>query len=178
MTTTHGNEALSHPWGRRILGIYRIVVGFLFACHGASTLFGVPAAPDGRVVVAVGSWPLWWAAIIELLGGLLVMVGLLTRVAALICSGAMAYAYFSVHLQHGILPIANGGEPAALFCWSFLLVAFAGPGAYSLQSLRKPRTTDAAAAAPRTPTGPVSDGIPHAIQSSGREQPRTTPKAD
>ncbi|WP_028937132.1 DoxX family protein [Pseudonocardia spinosispora] len=110
---------------------FRVVVGFLFACHGAAKLFGVPAVmPGGTVEFA--SWPSWWAAVIELGGGVLVASGLWTRIAALISSGAMAYAYFVVHQPGGVLPIHNDGEPAALYSWLFLLIAVIGPGRLSL----------------------------------------------
>src|SRR5437763_16821814 len=113
-----------------VLGVFRIVVGGLFACHGAASLFGVfgGALPKGGTV-PFGAWPGWWAALIELVGGLLVALGLGTRVVALLCSGAMAYAYFTVHLPKDVLPIQNGGEPAAMFCWASFLLAFTGPGA-------------------------------------------------
>lgn len=113
---------------------FRVVVGFLFACHGAAKLFGVPAAVPGGTV-EFGSWPSWWAALIELAGGLLVASGLLTRPAALISSGAMAYAYFVVHQPEGALPIHNDGETAALYSWLFLLIAVIGPGRLSLDRL-------------------------------------------
>src|SRR4051812_44362842 len=100
-----------------VISLFRIVVGLLFACHGAAALFGVLGGPHGGPP-RVGAWPGWWAAVIEFGAGGLVMVGLGTRVAALLCSGAMAYAYFTVHQPKGLFPLVNGGEPAALFSWS------------------------------------------------------------
>src|SRR5690606_34287153 len=82
--------------------------------------------------IAVGTWPGWYAAVIQFAGGLLVLAGLRTRIAAIICSGSMAYAYFVVHQPDGLLPINNGGETAALFCWSFLMIAALGPGHWSV----------------------------------------------
>jgi putative oxidoreductase len=114
-----------------VLALFRIVVGFLFACHGAATLFGLL----GTKAVPAGMWPGWWAAVIELAGGALVALGLATRPAALLCSGAMAYAYFVTHQPNALLPIENRGEPAAMFAWAFLLIAFAGPGRWALSSL-------------------------------------------
>lgn len=100
--------------------VFRVVVGFLFACHGAAKLFGILGGADGSGgVVPFGVWPFWWAGVIELVGGTLVAVGLGTRVVALICSGEMAYAYFTVHQGVAALPIQNAGEPAALFSWIF-----------------------------------------------------------
>lgn len=121
-----------------VLGAFRIVVSFLFACHGARTLFGVLGGTDGQGgSVAFGAWPGWWAAAIQLVAGGLVLVGLFTRAAALLCSGSMAYAYFVVHAPEALLPISNGGEPSAIFSWSFLLVAVLGPGSLALDSLRR-----------------------------------------
>jgi putative oxidoreductase len=115
-----------------VLGLFRIVVGLLFACHGASTLFGFPIKPFGGSAPDFGSWPGWWAAAIQLVGGVLVLLGLGTRGAATICSGSMAFAYFTEHQPHDLFPIQNGGEPAAMFCWAFLLLMFFGPGSFAL----------------------------------------------
>ncbi|MDI1455854.1 DoxX family protein [Streptomyces sp. ATE26] len=117
-----------------VLGLFRIVVGLLFACHGAAALFGILGGPHGAEP-RFAAWPDWWAAAIQLVGGALVMCGLATRIAAVLCSGSMAYAYFDVHQAHALFPIENGGEPAALFCWAFLLVAALGPGRWALASL-------------------------------------------
>jgi putative oxidoreductase len=117
-----------------VLGIFRIVIGFLFALHGTAKLFAWPFSQGGAV--PVGEWPTWWAGVIELVVGVLVMVGLFTRIAAIIGSGTMAYAYFTVHQPKGLLPIQNGGEPATLFCFAFLLIAFAGAGAFAIQGRR------------------------------------------
>ncbi|GGJ77251.1 integral membrane protein [Pilimelia anulata] len=123
------------------LALFRVVVGFLFACHGARTLFGVFGGMGGTgATAAVGAWPSWWAGVIELAGGVLIVLGLLTRPVALLSSGAMAYAYFVVHQPRDVLPLTNGGEPAALFCWSFLLLAALGPGAAALDRLWGSRT--------------------------------------
>ncbi|KOV85561.1 DoxX family protein [Nocardia sp. NRRL S-836] len=117
------------------LGLFRLVVGLLFACHGAAALFGVLGGPHGGRAPGFAQWPGWWAAVIQLLGGALVLLGLATRAAAVVCSGSMAYAYFTAHQPHGLFPIENGGEPAALFCWAFLLVAVLGPGRWALSGL-------------------------------------------
>ncbi|WP_052865599.1 DoxX family protein [Streptomyces niger] len=116
--------------------LFRIVTGLLFACHGAASLFGVlgGAMGQGRTVPA-GTWPGWYAAVIQLVGGLLVLFGLGTRTAALISSGSMAYAYFSVHQGEALWPIQNGGEPSAMFSWAFLLLVFTGPGAWALDRI-------------------------------------------
>jgi putative oxidoreductase len=114
-----------------LIGLYRIVIGFLFACHGLKTVFGL----FGAHASPVGVWPGWWAALIQLVCGFLVCVGVASRPAAILGSGSMAYAYFTVHLPNGLWPIQNGGEAAALFCWALLIVAFAGPGRFALGRL-------------------------------------------
>ena len=120
------------PAREHVIGLYRIVIGFLFACHGLKTLFGLFGA---KAATPVGAWPGWWAAVIQLVCGALVCFGLGTRVAAVLGSGSMAYAFFVVHLPQGLFPIQNGGELATLFCWSLLLVAFIGPGRFALGNL-------------------------------------------
>jgi len=114
----------------QVIGIFRIVVGFLFATHGAASLFGVLGSKQAEAFV----WPSWWAALIQLVGGALVAIGLGTRYAALLSSGSMAFAYFTVHQADALLPVQNGGEKAALFCFAFLLIAFLGNGAWALGS--------------------------------------------
>ncbi|MFJ6659948.1 DoxX family protein [Streptomyces sp. NPDC091377] len=114
-----------------VLALFRIVVGLMFACHGAATLFDVLGGPHGAKP-EIAAWPGWWAAAIQLVGGGLVLFGAATRPAALVCSGSMAYAYFVEHQSDALFPIENGGEAAAMFCWSFLLIAALGPGRWSL----------------------------------------------
>lgn len=114
-----------------VLSLFRIVVGLLFTCHGAASVFGAL----GREPVEGGSWPGWYAAVIQLAGGALVLLGLYTRTAAFVGAGSMAFAYFDVHQQHGLLPIENGGEPAAMFCWALLLLVFCGPGSLAVDRL-------------------------------------------
>ncbi|MEU7827340.1 DoxX family protein [Catellatospora sp. NPDC049133] len=130
------------------LTLFRVVLGLLFAFHGAASLFGVFGGNRGSGhAVEFATWPGWWAALIQLAGGILVITGLATRPAALLCSGSMAYAYFVVHQTQGLLPLNNGGEAAALFCWSFLIIAVLGPGAFSLDALLS-RRRDPAPPAP------------------------------
>ncbi|MFC9426735.1 DoxX family protein [Streptomyces sp. NPDC056987] len=123
-----------------VLGLFRIVVGLLFTCHGAGSLFGA----FSRETVSAGTWPGWFAAVIELVGGALVLLGLGTRPAAFVSSGAMAYAYFTVHQPDGLFPIANSGELAVMFCWSFLLIVVMGPGAFALDRFLPSRGSAAA----------------------------------
>jgi putative oxidoreductase len=117
-----------------VQGVFRLVTGFLFACHGVASLFGVMGGAHGGGTIPAMEWPAWWAALIQMVGGILVGLGLFTQPMAIVCSGSMAYAYFSVHQSNGLLPIINGGEPAVMFCWTFLLIAFIGPGAFAIQT--------------------------------------------
>jgi putative oxidoreductase len=115
--------------------LYRIVVGFLMACHGASSLFAFPVKSAGGHTVSPTVWPGGVAAVLQLTFGVLVLVGLRTRTSAVLLSGTMAYAYFSVHQEKALLPMANGGEPAALFSWAFLSIALLGAGPLSLDAV-------------------------------------------
>lgn len=122
-------------WAPRILGALRMLTGILFACHGAQKLFGV----FGGMPPGVPKAFIWTAGSLEFFGGLLVAVGLFARITAFLLSGMMAIAYFSGHATHGFFPIVNGGELAILYCWIFLYMAAAGPGAWALDGLRNRR---------------------------------------
>ena len=116
------------PLESRAYALMRIVVGFLFACHGARTLFGVLG---GHADIHN---PLHLAAgIIEFGGGILIALGLFTRFAAFIASGEMAVAYFMMHAKHGLFPIMNGGELAVLYCFIFLFIASRGTVTWGIQ---------------------------------------------
>ena len=110
------------------LALFRIVIGLFFVIHGVQKMM------KGTALL---SWPGGPMSLIELIGGALIVIGLWTRWAALLSSGAMAYAYFVVHQPKGLLPIQNGGELAAVYSWAFLLLAFTGAGAWSIDHLRK-----------------------------------------
>ncbi|MET9264528.1 DoxX family protein [Amycolatopsis sp. NPDC004079] len=138
-----------------VLGLFRIVVGLLFAAHGAAALFGIFGGGPKGGTVAVGVWPSWYAAVIQLVGGLLVAFGAGTRIAALLASGSMAYAYFVVHQPDGLLPLQNHGESAAMFCWAFLLLVFTGPGALALDAVFRKAPEEARGA---RPLGVVASG--------------------
>ncbi|MFE2281741.1 DoxX family protein [Streptomyces sp. NPDC059454] len=135
------------------LGMFRIVVGLLFACHGAVSLLGLLGGADGNGgTVETGAWPGWYAALIELVGGTLVLLGLGTRAAAFVSSGAMAYAYFKVHQPQALWPIENNGEGAAMYCWAMFLLVFTGSGAFGLDRLFTRRSSaDGERRAERTP---------------------------
>ncbi|WP_051824903.1 DoxX family protein [Kitasatospora aureofaciens] len=127
-----------------VLTAFRVVVGLLFACHGVASVFGVLGGTKGGGSLPLGQWPGWWAALIQLVGGALVLLGVGTRYAALLCSDSMAYAYFTVHQEHALLPLQNGGEPSVMFCWAFLAIAVLGAGPYSLDRLLRTRQPQAA----------------------------------
>ena len=101
------------------------------------TLARVPFAVGvlDRDATPAGDWPFWYAGVIELVCGALILLGVLTRAAAFLSSGAMAFAYFTEHQPDGLFPLQNGGLSPALFCWGFLLLVFFGPGALSLSGL-------------------------------------------
>jgi putative oxidoreductase len=126
-------------WTPRALALLRIVSAFLFIQHGTAKLFAFPA-PMGPGTVELGSL-LGMAAVIEIVGGALVLVGLFTRPAAFVLSGEMAVAYFMAHAPRGhfLSPFLNQGESAVLFCFIFLFIAVAGPGAWSVDSARSKR---------------------------------------
>lgn len=134
------------------LGLFRIVIGLLFACHGAASLFGVLGGAMGGGTIDAGTWPGWYAAVIQLVGGVLVLLGLGTRAAAFIASGSMAYAYFKIHQPNALFPMQNGGEASVMFCWAMLLLVFTGSGAFGLDRLfAKRSTSQSRPAADQTP---------------------------
>jgi len=116
----------------RILGAFRILAGILFACHGAQKLFNVFGGMPPGVPKAL----IWSAGSLEFFGGLLIAIGLFTRSTAFILSGMMAVAYFTGHAPHGFWPIVNQGEMAILYCWLFLYLAAAGPGAWAVDGIK------------------------------------------
>jgi putative oxidoreductase len=129
------SEETCKVWTPRILGIMRIVIGFLFLQHGTAKLFGFPhiAMFDGLQLVSL----LGLAGILELVGGSLILIGLCTRPVAFILSGEMAVAYFKAHAPGGLLPILNHGELAVIYCFVFLYLSVAGGGAYSLSGMHR-----------------------------------------
>lgn len=119
-------------WQPQLLAILRIVVGLLFLEHALSKFFAFPVPfpvhPLPPLLIAAG--------VIELAAGVLVTIGLFTRLAAFIASGEMAVGYFMSHFPQGFWPVANKGEAAILFCFIFLYIAAAGPGAWSIDGAR------------------------------------------
>ena len=123
-------------WAPRLLGIVRILLGLLYMQHGLSKYFGFPGpAPQNFEVFSL----IGLAGAIEVVGGLMVAVGIYTRWAAFIVSGEMAVAYFMVNAPRGFFPILNGGELGVLYCFVFLYMAVAGGGAWSADAQRSSR---------------------------------------
>jgi putative oxidoreductase len=121
-------------WQPQLLAILRIVVGLLFLQHALIKLAGFP--PGGKPGLQdVGSF-LWIAGAIELVTSVLVILGLFTRLAAFVAAGEMAIAYWMVHAKMGLYPAVNMGEGAILYCFAFLYIAAAGPGAWSIDGAR------------------------------------------
>jgi putative oxidoreductase len=110
----------------------RIVTGFLFLWHGSQKLLGIPGGVPGEAPAFI----LYTAGPIELIGGVLVMIGLFTGWAAFVCSGLMAAAYWMGHGTQALLPVMNGGELAALYCFVFLFIAARGSGIWSVDAAR------------------------------------------
>jgi len=118
-------------------GVLRIMTGLLFLEHGLQKFFSFPPGERAGSGWAFDS-PAAYAGIIELLCGLLVTIGLLTRPAAFLASGAMAVAYFYAHAPQNFWPINNMGDAAILYCFVFLYFVFRGPGALSVEGDKRP----------------------------------------
>lgn len=110
------------------LALLRIVAAVLFLAHGTQKLFGFPGG--GNTVNLVSLMGL--AGILEVVGGLLLIIGYQTRIVAFVLSGMMAVAYWMAHAPQNFYPVLNGGDAAILFCFVFLYLVFAGPGAWSV----------------------------------------------
>ena len=124
-------------WAPGILGIFRFLAGVMFACHGAQKLFGAFGGMPANMEIP---WYIYWiAGPLEFFGGVLIAIGLLTRPVAFLAAGLMAVAYFKGHAfgtgSFVFWPKVNQGELAVLYCWSFLYIAAAGPGAWAVDNL-------------------------------------------
>lgn len=121
-------------WVPRVLTLLRIVVALLFLEHGTQKLFGFPPSPKpGPALDSL----LGVQGLIEVCGGVLLLIGLFARPVAFILSGNMAVAYFMSHAPRGFFPVLNGGEAAILYCFVFLYLAAAGGGPWSVDALRR-----------------------------------------
>jgi len=127
---------LETTWAPRLLGVLRIVSAFLFMLHGTQKLFNFPAMPEGRSQPAMFELT-WYAGMLETFGGFLLLIGLFTRPTAFVLSGLMAFAYWIAHAPRSLYPVLNGGDAAILFCFVFLYIVAAGPGAFSVDGARK-----------------------------------------
>jgi putative oxidoreductase len=125
-------------WRPRARAILRIVTAYLFMAHGTAKLFGMPYQKmfDGLQLMSLPGL----AGILEVFGGLLILIGLFTRPVAFVLCGFMAVAYFMAHGSQGhvLLPMLNGGELAVLYCFVFLYFVFSGAGAWSVDAMRRP----------------------------------------
>jgi len=110
------------------LAVLRIIAALLFIAHGSQKLLGFPAAEFSPPMFSI----FWISGVIEIVAGLMILFGFFTRPAAFIASGTMAVAYWMVHAPSNFFPVNNGGDAAILFCFVFLFLVFAGPGAWSV----------------------------------------------
>lgn len=125
--------ALLARYESQIYAIFRIVSGLLFTFHGLQKVLGLVGGQRMPLASLAGV-----AGLIELVGGILIMIGLAAGIAAFICSGEMAVGYFMVHQPQGPWPIQNQGELAALYCFVFLYIAARGAGIWSVDAARRP----------------------------------------
>jgi len=120
--------------GPILLSVLRIVAGLLLLEHGTIKLLGFP--PGSTMPMPAAFTLLWFAGLIELVGGALLALGLFTRPVAFLCAGEMAFAYFIGHFPHGFFPANNMGDAAILYCFIFLYLSAAGPGPWSIDAVR------------------------------------------
>ena len=126
---------MKKEWAPQLLSVLRIVVAFLYFQVGSAKWFAFPAAiMPGGGTAPVGSL-VWFAGIIEVVGGTFLVLGLFTRPVAFILSGEMAFAYFIGHFPNGFWPVLNQGAPAVFYCFTFLYFSAAGAGPWSLDAL-------------------------------------------
>lgn len=135
-------DSFAVTWGPRMLAVLRIVTALIFLEHGTQKILGFPP-PTGPAPPVFSLF--WIGGIIEMIGGLLLLVGFLTRPVAFVLAGEMAVAYWMVHAPQSFFPALNGGDAAILYCFVFLYLAVAGPGAWSIDTAR--RSSDGAPAA-------------------------------
>ena len=126
--------AIGTVWGPRVLSILRIVAGLLLLQYGLAKLFGWPAVEMFENLRWSSLFGI--AGMFELIGGALLTLGLFTRPVAFVLSGEMAAAYFIEHFPHSFFPVLSGGDLAVSLCFTFLYLAFAGGGAWSVDAMR------------------------------------------
>jgi putative oxidoreductase len=128
------DRMLTNVWAPRLLAALRIIAALLFLEHGLVKVFGFPAgaAPGPQDLLSFFGI----AGLIETVGGVLLLIGLFTRPVAFLMAGEMAVGYFLVHAPASFFPAINGGDAAILFCFVFLYLFAAGPGAWSVDEMR------------------------------------------
>jgi putative oxidoreductase len=126
---------IAAAWAPRLLSVLRIMAGLLLLQHGTAKLFKFPVV-QSMANLNLSSMP-GIAGFLELVGGVLLILGLFTRPTAFILSGMTAVAYFYAHAPRGFFPILNGGELAALYCFAFLYLAAVGAGPWSIDAMRR-----------------------------------------
>jgi len=119
----------------QMLSVLRIVAALCFMEHGCQKLLGFPSVPPGGMPALLSLSGV--AGVLELIGGLLVLVGFQTRIAAFLLSGEMAVGYWMIHAPKSFFPALNGGDAAILFCFVFLYLVFAGPGPWAIDTRGK-----------------------------------------
>ena len=129
-------------WEPRMLSIVRIIVGLLYMEHGLAKVLGFPLQPNHAALCLFNLNP-GLQGLLELVGGLLLALGLFTRTVAFVLAGNMAVAYFMAHAPRGFFPLLNGGELAIVYCFVFLYLWVAGGGQWSLDRLRAPASAPA-----------------------------------
>ncbi len=132
------------PWTDRMLSVFRIVAGLLFVSFGTMKLFGFPASPVPMPPIELLS-QMGVGGMLEVVGGLAIVLGLFTRPVAFVLAGEMAVAYFQFHAPQAFFPTSNGGIPAVLYCFLYLYLTFAGAGPWSVDALLARRAPRAAA---------------------------------
>jgi putative oxidoreductase len=130
-----------HSWEPYARSVLRIVAGFTFSLHGYAKMFGVLGGLGGTGAKPRFLSLMWAAGALETAGGALIILGLFTVPTAFILCGEMAVGYFMRHFPKGFWPLTNGGELAVVYCFLFLYLFTAGPGAWSLDSFLKRKST-------------------------------------
>jgi putative oxidoreductase len=113
-----------------LLSVLRIVTALLFLAHGTQKFFGFPAPSPSGAPAFLSLF--WWQGVIEIVGGLLLLVGFMTRPVAFILAGDMAVAYWMFHAPRNFYPLLNNGDAAVLYCFVFLYIAAAGAGRWAI----------------------------------------------
>ena len=128
-------EASPSPWTGRMLSIFRIVAGVVFMSAGTMKIFGYPANPMPNMPPVELMSQIGIGGVMEVVGGLLIVLGLFTRPTAFLLAGEMAVAYFQFHAPQAFWPTENMGVPAVMYCFFFLYLVFAGAGPWSVDAM-------------------------------------------